>query len=260
MKFCLSSRQSSEYLQKADEIKVAQRDHKIIPELAAKYPQADIILEWRTTEDASLAIEKIIEYNNLANQKLIVCLDFINHETDTILTRNNVRHYWGYEVSSTYELESLRDYYHVCYVRLAPPLFFQMDLVKKFGIPVRVTPNVAQYNYMPHPDGVNGTWIRPEDLERYEPVVAAAEFEDADIKKEQALFRIYAEEKEWSGKLSYIITNLGEDCTNRMLPPEFTSARMNCGLRCTAFGACRLCYHYFTLADPDLLKKFKEPD
>lgn len=44
MKFCLSSRQSKEYLEKADEIRVDFRDRNIIPELATEYPDKTIIL------------------------------------------------------------------------------------------------------------------------------------------------------------------------------------------------------------------------
>lgn len=44
MKFCLRSRQSDMYLQKADEIKVDFRDRNSIPDLADKYPDKTIIL------------------------------------------------------------------------------------------------------------------------------------------------------------------------------------------------------------------------
>ena len=44
MKFSMSSRQSPEYLQKADEIKVQWRDRRIIPDLSEKYPNATINL------------------------------------------------------------------------------------------------------------------------------------------------------------------------------------------------------------------------
>ena len=39
MKVCVSSRQQAEYMRKADEIRVASRDHRIIPDLAEKYPE-----------------------------------------------------------------------------------------------------------------------------------------------------------------------------------------------------------------------------
>ena len=44
MKYCLSSRQSAEYLQKADEIKVLYRDIEQIYDLMDKYENKNIIL------------------------------------------------------------------------------------------------------------------------------------------------------------------------------------------------------------------------
>ena len=56
MKVCLSSRQQHEYLLKADEIRVSARDHKAIPELAEKYPEA----EW-----IDVSFDRIAEDNNV---------------------------------------------------------------------------------------------------------------------------------------------------------------------------------------------------
>lgn len=83
-----------------------------------------------------------------------------------------------------------------CYVRLDAPLFFDLPNVKKIGIPIRAVPNVAYNDGLDRTDGVCGTWIRPEDLEAYGEYIDAVEFEDSDLKKEQAMYRIYAEDKE----------------------------------------------------------------
>ena len=45
-------------------------------------------------------------------------------------------------------------------------------------------PNVAYYAFIPREDGVCGSWIRPEDLNLYEPFIDVIEFEDCDVKKE----------------------------------------------------------------------------
>ncbi len=50
MKVCLSSRQSSAYLKKADEIKVEFRDRNSLPDLFDAYPDAHVILEVPPTE------------------------------------------------------------------------------------------------------------------------------------------------------------------------------------------------------------------
>ena len=44
MKFTLNCRQTPAYPAKADQIRVDFRDRKIIPDLAEKYPDAEIIL------------------------------------------------------------------------------------------------------------------------------------------------------------------------------------------------------------------------
>ena len=257
MKYCLSSRQTGEYLAKADEIWVDSRDHDSIISLTAKYPKATIILDSSTFDCGN---DKLIEYNTLTKGNFVVCTRIINKEIDNFFVTNGIKYFWGYEVCTPYELKGIAEHYHVSYVRVGAPLFFQQDIIAKFGIPVRATANIAHFNYIPQTDGVNGTWIRPEDVGMYEPTVAVIEFSDADRSKEQALYRIYAEQHAWPGEVSMIITNIGKDCTNRMLPPDFTEARLNCGQKCAAFGRCRLCYHYFSLADPDKYTYLREDE
>jgi hypothetical protein len=97
--------------------------------------------------------------------------------------RRDIKCYYGFPISSFYELNALKAL-GVCYFKLAAPVFFKMDKVKALGIPVRIVPNVAHDGWFPREDGVCGTWVRPEDLHLYEPYVEAVEFEDADQKKE----------------------------------------------------------------------------
>ena len=56
-----------------------------------------------------------------------------------------------------------------------------------------MTPNIAYYGYIPRENGIIGFWVRPEDVSYYEPYIDVFEFEDCDIKREQALYRVYAE-------------------------------------------------------------------
>ena len=259
MKYCLSSRQSMEYLRQADEIKVAARDHKSIPDLTEKYPNADIILNLGPTGDERITHENIKTYNILCKGKFIVCTPEVSPETRHFFESNDIKYYWGYAISTPYELKAIAENTKVCYVVLGAPLFFQQDMVARYNIPVRAVPNVAHYNYLPHEDGVNGTWIRPEDIKLYEPTVAAIEFEGFERQEqEQALYRIYAKDAAWSGELDMIVQNLGAKPTNRMIPEDLAQVRRNCGQKCAAFGACRLCYRYFSLADPEKLRPYIE--
>jgi hypothetical protein len=84
------------------------------------------------------------------------------------------------------------------------------------------------------------------------------EFADCKEHKEEALYRIYAEQKHWPGRVDMIITNIDTEAYNRMIPEDFAAVRRTCGQRCVAGGACRLCHRMLHLANPDLIKQYKE--
>ena len=78
-------------------------------------------------------------------------------------------------------------------MRHFPMLWSTMSKAMKLNVPIRAIPNIAYDDGLPREDGVCGKWIRPEDIDTYAQYVAAIEFKDCDIKKEQALYRVYAE-------------------------------------------------------------------
>ena len=252
MKYCLSSRQNDAYLKQADEIKVKNRDIKSVPDLLEKYPEATVILE----EDligSEFDWKELNTYNKLSQGRLILCLGDI--DTAAAAKEAGIPFYMGYPVKTFYELNGIKNL-GVCYVRVDAPLFFEIDKVKSFEIPVRICANVAYSDRLPREDGVCGLWIRPEDVEKYEPYVDAIEFSDCDINKEQALFRIYALEHKWPGEMSMIITNFNYPGLNRMVLPDVVDKRLNCGQRCQSGGACRVCYRAFDLANRDKLREY----
>lgn len=254
MKYCLSSRQKHEYLVKADEIRVEYRDRDIIYDFSQKYPEATFILVMPFNPEIAIDWNEIEKYKTVSQNKLILCLNAISRDAQECRARD-LKFYWGFPVGTFYELQALKKL-GVCYAKLAAPAFFKMEAVKKIGVPVRATPNVAHQGYLPLGDGVCGTWIRPEDLDLYEEYVETIEFEDADLKKEQALYRIYHDEKAWPGEMSMLISNFTQPGLNRLISPgDLTSRRLNCGQRCQEGGACRLCHRTIALAQPELIKK-----
>lgn len=256
MKFSLHLRTASpKYLKKADEIMVEYRDRKAIPDYAKKYPNAWIALE--VTPDTPWEISEIKEYFILTREKLILCLPDMRDPRIEELKAAGIPFFWGYTVTTFWELEALVRL-GVSQVRIGAPLFFDTERLNKFAVPKRVCANVAHEGYLPYVDGIPGAWIRPEDVEAYEDVFYIIEFADCKEHKEEALYRIYAEQKNWPGRVDMIITNIYTDAYNRMIPPEFAAARKTCGQRCVAGGACRICHRLLTLADPELLRNYKE--
>ena len=254
MKYCLHSRLTEEYLQKADEIKVEFRDRKSVPDLIEKYPTATIILE-EDLAGEQFDWKEIDLWNKLAQGRFIICLAAIYNAEQC--KKYDVKFYVGYPVKTLYELNGLKNL-GVCYVRLDAPLFFKMNVVKNAGVPIRLIPNLAYGDGLPREDGMCGTWIRPEDLDLYDVYAEAVEFTDCNVDKEQALYRIYAEQKAWPGELGMIITNLNHSALNRMILPEVTESRLNCGQKCQETGSCKICERALSLANRDLIKDYVE--
>ena len=253
MKFCLSSRQHKDYLAKANEIMVEYRDRKIIPDLVEFYPEATVILRAPVEDDVQPDWSEIKDYNIISRGRMIYC--FRKVEDVAKCKEIDLPFYCGFPIVTYEDLRALKEL-GACYVRAEGPLFFDLATVQKFGVPVRVVANVATENYFQPTDGVASAWIRPEDVDAYSEYVDAIEFEDKDIQKEQALFRIYAEQKEWPGELKMLITNLRHEGTNRMIPPEFGERRLACKQQCVSGGRCKICYTLMKLADPEKLRPY----
>ncbi len=258
MKVCLNCRCSKQYLKKADEIKVEYRDRRALLDIVDDYPDKTIIFQIPYfVEDK----ENDINWDNLqlANQLLrgnfIICC--FSTEIAKICNVYNIKFYFGFPLQSYYQLRAAKNL-GACYARLGEGLFFDMETVKLIGVPIRAVPNVAFIDGFPRPDGVCGTWIRPEDLDTYKKYVDTIEFEDCKPTKEQALYRIYMEQKNWPGELEMIITNFNHLGLNRLILPEVAEKRLTCKQRCQSRGTCRICYRAMDLANKEDLTEYAE--
>lgn len=254
MKFCLSSRQPEAYLKKADEIKVENRDIKSVPDLFEKYPEAMVILE-ESFDGTGFDWKELKTFNTLSQGRLMLCLAEISSAAKA--KEIGIPFYMGFPTKTFYEIEGLMNL-GATFVRIDAPLFFKMNELDNFDIPKRLVVNLAYCDMLPREDGVNGVWIRPEDLHMYDEFLDSIEFGNCDLRKEQALFRIYAEEHEWPGELGMIVDNLNHSGLNRMIHPDVTKSRMNCGQRCVAGSMCKICYRALSLADRDKVKDYLE--
>ena len=252
MKVILRSRQTKEYLQKADIISVDYRDRRQIPDLIDNY-KADIIVKIKYA-DEDIDWKYLDAMNKMLasmGRELIACLSDLNSHARKC-EDYGLKFYYGFPVDSLFKLRALKDA-GVCAVRLAPPLTHMMDQVAAYGLDILAVPNIAYNDGLPRTDGVRGGWIRPEDLtDTYLEYIDMVEFEDCDNNKEQALYRLYFEEKAWPGDLGMIITNLNYPGVNRMIPPDLAQKRANCGQRCLTGSHCNICYRFLDLANPGI--------
>lgn len=253
MRICLSSRQSPEYLKKADEIKVQFRDKNSIADLIFEYPEATIILE--NIENKDLDWEEISKLNLLAQGKFVLCLASPKQLIEA--KARNIKAYLGWLISDFETLNTVLSM-GADYVRVSGPLFFNLEQVVKAGAKVRATPNIAFEDGLSRPDGVVGCWIRPEDLKKYESLIETIEFSSENIQHEQTLYKIYMVNEEWPGDLGLLIKDLNHTGVNRLIHPSLIEKRLKCKQKCQSEKTCQYCYRALNLANPDLLKKAKE--
>lgn len=248
IKVCLSSKQSDEYLKKADEIFVKEKDAKSIIDLVEKYPNTKIVLEVEKME-----IDDIIKYNIICKNELIVetsDLFYVNY-----LIINNIKFYLNYLAKTIYDVKAIKEL-GATYVLLDGTAFFNYIMVEETGLIPRLKPHIANKDKIPYSTGVYGTWIRPEDIDMYNPCIL--DFQDEENKRAQALYRIYMEEKHWDLQLEDIVQDLGQNVTNKYIEPGILNKRLTCQHRCQEGGTCNTCKWVLDIANRDLLKSYKE--
>ncbi len=259
MKFALHMNCSKKYLLDADEIIAFYKDKDKIMDLAETYPDKAITIQcyhedvkdidWNWCISISKVFPKGFSMGFISVPALRMALDY------------GIKAYALKTVNSFMELDYLRDM-GVCQVYLDEPLFFSIDKVKIFGIPVRYIPNLVDSSpgYLQRPQ--HGTWIRPEDLEMYDFGDCIAEFQGIHTKGEMAYFRVYKQQKEWVGSFGLLLPELEElEVDNFLLDSELTEKRMNCNHKCESSPAgsgCHLCDMAFKLANKDFITDYVE--
>lgn len=255
VKYCMSCRQPDRVLRQADEIKFELRDFRALSEYVEKFPNKTFILEMDKD------IPKDFDWNKIENYAKIVdfyvALYDLGHIPECSL--RNIKYYYKYQINTFYELQGLKDL-GVSYVLIGAPLTHDLWAAKSIGVPLRMMPNIAYLPYIKHSDGIEGSWVRPEDVDKYDQYIAAFEFyAPNNLKKEAALYRIYAEDKSWPGNLSLLIDYLEVDANNQIIYDEenFAKRRMNCGQICQKGKHCRFCYNQL-IESPKLVELYRE--
>lgn len=258
MKVCLNAWQDREYLEKADELKVPWEKREIIPEIFEQYPNKTVVLEYLGEELTEEEYNDLNMYKGLGRGNFKMCV-----ASYTLLRDRAIPFYLGYPVSDLFTIKGLLAL-GVTDIKVDGPLIFNLMAVKnlvKDTANIRVVPNVAYTNGLPYEDGILGGWIRPEDLEYYKDFIDIIEFEDIPTKaREQVLYRLYIEDKEWQGDLKDLITNLNHSGLNRMIPTTMSCLRVNCKQACLSGSNCKICYRMMYLANPDLYKKIQKKE
>lgn len=250
MKYMVSCRQSVSYLKNAKEIRVDYKDKAILSYLIED--------DWSSTADINIYVprDQEIKWEYFDRYKELLNLIFVVENTYSIpeVRNKGYKVFWAYPVSTYWELNSLTAA-GVDEVLLDAPLFFDLANVKNLigDIEIRLNPIVCFHNYMPQETGICGTYVRPEDVDKYAEFVDHMEFGVQPLKKERLLVEIYDVRKHWPGNLELLLTNLNFSIDNRGFEGEpFAERRMSCKQKCQSGGVCHYCdliFKYITYLD-----------
>lgn len=244
MKYCLSNRQPKSLLKNCDEIKFEYRDIEDLYNFAIidEFKEKVFILDIPSNIEADWT-----KITNLCKEiNLMVCLHAAAHFE--IAHDLHVPWYWAYPAANWQDFNSLIQL-KPAYIFITAPISMSLKTAKKMtDIPFRMVPNIAYDAYLPRHEGIQGQWVRPEDVGAYGKYVDVFEFV-APLRQEATLFHVYAENGQWPGNLNLLLTNLGFDIDNRTIPNDLISTRMNCGQRCMSGGRCNLCRRVFDVLE-----------
>ena len=255
MKVCLNGFVGREYLEAADEIKLPFYKMDTIEEIHKQYPDKTVVVEIFEYPSDEI-IKDLKMYNGLLRGNLKVCASALEPYKSL-----GLKVFMGYPITDFYTLDGLKNA-GVSDVRVAGPLIFNLQAVKNVlkgtDISIRVTPNVAYTDGLPHPNGICGGWIRPENLADYDDVIDIIEFEDvAKAVKEEVLYRIYFIDKQWLGDLNSVITNLGVNFYVENSALSLMEKRKTCKQTCMSGGICHLCESAIQFANKEVIDKIR---
>lgn len=203
------------------------QDRNRLIDYTTQFPNKTFILHIpKGTEDLDWNLYKA--YSEKVN--FILCIDDLNLAKNC--NEHKIKYYWSYPIFTWYELQGIINL-HPCYLILNGSLFFSLRKVKSVtNIPIRAIPNLAYDAYIPRENGIYGTWIRPEDIEVYEPYIDTFEFIADELSREAVLLHIYKDNQKWPGNLNLLLTNFNKNVDNRAIPEEIGEYRVNCSQRC----------------------------
>lgn len=264
MRFSISSRQPEDYLNKADEMFVHWKDRELIYDLYHMAPKTIILRIPMNTELFREDWEKIIEYHDALGRKFKLSL--LYPRFGLTAKQLEIPYFFETPANDFPTLNLWKNHFGVSEIIPGATLSHYMDAVAAKGLPIRM---IVNRHMMPRwdkeeikVDGTVGAWVRPEDLWKiYQTWVNFVQFDtpyepDRDsLVREQALFRIYAEQKTWPGELNMLVDDLNHKGINRLIVENFGERRSNCRQMCEVNGNCHFCYRALDLASPDLLKK-----
>lgn len=257
MRYCLKYTKNK-YIQEADEILFADNHGDDMIDAIELYPHSDFIYEVVDQVDDWDYLKMINSRLNKTNRHLIISTMYTTIAQSA--KENGLAFYFSFAINNFADLQTVNEL-GACYALITAPIFFEQDKLEKFSIPIRYRANVAYSGYLTTKRvNANAAFIRPDDVEFYDNDTTTIEFGASSSEQEEVLYRLYKYDKTWPGDLNMVITTLNVEPApmNRMIGPDFTKHRLNCGQRCVEGDTlqCHLCHNQMLLAVPSKIKNY----
>lgn len=258
MKYCINYSNKSHIIDKVDEILIRYDKNKIL-ELFTQFIPAHLnqrvivqLIEENNIDTIVNNLKKIISiYNENKDIKFDIQLPFYNQKFMEELKDTNLKYFFKAAANSWDKFTGLISQ-NVSDIYITDELAFELDKVAeiahKNNIKVRIYPNVAQSRWDKLSD-ILKFFIRPEDIEMYEPYVDVCEFYGNKAQQIDTYYKIYQEDKKWFGDLQEIIIGLDSKIDSRYIIPRFAEKRIKCGKDCLKGGKCEMCKRILDLSE-----------
>lgn len=201
-----------------------------------------IISEELTKDDYELIQILSSQYKNI-----VVCLPTYHTGIEELFNNYNIPHYYNEFVKDW-------DRFHGFLTLNITDIFISENLcfdlrncsiqAKKANKRLRSYCNVCESSWE-EGSSLKTFFIRPEDIELYSKYIDTFEFfpfnKRLDATRLNTLYKIYAKDQKWFGKLNEIIDGYEGDEDSRFIISKFAEARINCKKRCYSNNSCSIC-------------------
>jgi hypothetical protein len=248
MKYCVEYKKQFRYTNDVDELTITfnRNDESLLDFLLAHKNQR-IIIEIKNKQDEFIAYDCIKFFD--AAMKKYPDLNFAFNLGNYSKTAprfyalfTNYQFFFADIVTNWDKFNGLLEL-GVSDIYIAEDICFELDKVAEIAhsknVQLRVFPNVAQSSWYRTP-ALKKFFIRPEDIPVYEQYIDVCEFYGRDNSIE-TMFRVYAIDKKWFGKLNELIISFDSEIDSRNILPNFAEKRVKCGKKCAKGRPCRIC-------------------
>lgn len=237
----------SDYVAEAHQIKIIfHAESKNFEKFIEQYPNKTIYIEFKEdnfTEDNLRRLQNIKCFDNWVLQIPVNMILNKQKKVDNVrfqAIKDCCNRFMFLDLIGNWEILQFIKTLEPCEVYITNLLGFNIEKVQKAigNIGIRVVCNMAQSSWADS-DSMTKFFIRPEDTDVYEPLVAGFDFIGTPA-IQNVCYKVYTRGY-WYGNLNELIIGFNDSVDNRRLPRQFGEYRLKCEKRCIRGAKCQLC-------------------